>query len=291
MMEILDLQYFEQLSQTMHFARTARILGMSASALTRRVKGMEEELDQQLLVRDHREVRLTQAGERFRAYCRQQLEQWEELKNDLREGESDPTGDLRIACTVTACHTVLPELLALFRTRYPRITLHLITQDAGRSLSQLEAGEVDLAVIPTDRDPSSTLSRVELGKTDLTFIASPQYLKENGVGECEELALVAPLLGLERSRLDSWMLARRRPPRIVAEVRGNEGIIAMVSLGGGIGLVPRLVLENSPLRSRVVEVLGLEPPPGYGVSLCARTPSLGRRAVNLFFQQAREEQA
>jgi len=288
-MEILDFRYFEHLSQTMHFARTARALGLSASALTRRVKSMEEELGQLLLVRDHREVRLTQAGERFRTYCREQLEQWEELKNDLREGECNPTGDLRIACTVTACHTVLPEILSQFRDRYPRITLHLITQDAGRSLTQLEAGEVDLAVIPTDGEPSTTLSRVELGKTELTFIASAQFTEAQGDEPWEEVPLVAPLLGLERERLDQWRSSRKQSSRIVAEVRGNEGIIALVSLGGGIGLVPRLVLENSPLRARVEEVSSLRAPPGYAVSLCARTPSLARRAVDLFFQLAHEK--
>ena len=290
-MELSDYRYFEHLSQTMHFARTARALGMSPSALTRRVKGMEEELGQSLLLRDHRSIRLTAAGERFRIFARSQIDQWEELQNELREEAAHPQGELHIACTVTACHTVLPQLLSKFRKEYPGITLRLITQDATRSLNQLEAGEVDLAVIPTDADLPESLARIVLGRTDLVFITSfEEFEPSSAFSQCppdlSEVPLVAPISGLERKRLVDWLKERHLEPHIAAEVRGNEGIIALVSLGGGLGLVPRLVLENSPLRDKIRELPELEPPAGYDVSLCTRRRNLGRRVVELFWEQA-----
>ena len=290
-MELSDYRYFEHLSQTMHFARTARALGMSPSALTRRVKGMEEELGQSLLLRDHRSIRLTAAGERFRIFARSQIDQWEELQNELREEAAHPQGELHIACTVTACHTVLPQLLSKFRKEYPGITLRLITQDAARSLNQLEAGEVDLAVIPTDADLPETLAHIVLGRTDLVFITSLEEFEPSAAflqcpPDLSEVPLVAPISGLERKRLFDWLKERNLEPHIAAEVRGNEGIIALVSLGGGLGLVPRLVLENSPLRDKVRELSELQPPAGYDVSLCTRRRNLGRRVVELFWEQA-----
>lgn len=291
-MELSDYRYFVHLSETLHFARTAHALGMSPSALTRRVKGMEDEVGQSLLLRDHRSIRLTAAGERFRVFARSQIDQWEELQNELREESAHPRGELHIACTVTACHTVLPQLLSKFRREYPGITLRLITQDATRSLSQLEAGEVDLAVIPTDGDLPPTLEHIVLGRTDLVFITSLEESEQSvALARCppdlSEVPLVAPISGLERKRLFHWLKERDLEPHIAAEVRGNEGIIALVSLGGGLGLVPRLVLENSPLRGKVREISQLVPPPGYDVSLCTRRRSLGRRVVELFWEQAR----
>jgi LysR family positive regulator for ilvC len=62
----------------------------------------------------------------------------------------------------------------------------------------------------------------------------------------------------------------------------------MVRLGGGIGLVPRLVLESSPLRDHVQVLEGVRPPPGYDVSLCTRPRNLGRRLIQLFWELAEE---
>ncbi len=290
-MDLRDYELFVQLSETMHFARTARKTALSPSALTRRVQAMEEELGHQLVIRDHRELRLTAAGTRFRAFAQSQVEQWSQLGSELREEAASPTGTLNIACTVTAVHTVLPQLLSRYRALYPGVTLRLITQDTTRSLSQLEAGEVDLAVIPTEEEAPDNLRKVVLARTDLAFIGP----KEQGAwGETlklkkpdyAEVPFVAPISGLERKRLDDWFRARRIDPHIVAEVRGNEGIIAMVSLGGGVGLVPRLVLSTSPLAHSVVELTELCAPPGYDVSLTTRGPNLERRVIGLFWQLA-----
>ncbi len=254
---------------------------------------MEDELGHRLFIRDHREVRMTTAGKKFRAFAQSQLDQWEALRNDLREEATAPTGTLNLACTVTAAHTILPRLLGEYRKRYPGVTLGLITQDATRSLNQLEAGEVDLAVIPTDDDPDDGLARTVLGKTELSFITSAapapwdQQIAKKGP-DLSEVPLVAPIGGLERKRLNDFLRARKIHPPIVAEVRGNEGIIAMVSLGAGVGIVPRLVLETSPLRASVREIKGIRPPAGYEVSLCTRKRNLERRIVHLFWQLAEE---
>ncbi len=288
-MDLDDFRYFEELAATLHFARTARTLGMSASALTRRIKSLEEELGHELLIRDHREVRLTEAGKRFRTFARSQLDHFEELQNDLRKDTLAPVGELKIACTVTACHTLLPNLLSTFRKLYPGVTLRLITQDASRSLAQLEAAELDLAVIPTDPEQASPLLSIGIAGSELAFIApvdSP--LVEQSQSKCKselnELPFVTPLSGLEQHRLASWLKQNHLTPPIVAEVRGNEGLIAMVALGSGIALVPRLVLENSPLQSRVIELPHLKPPAGYQISLCAKKTSLSRRVVELFWE-------
>ncbi len=292
-MELFDYKVFSHLAQTMHFGRTARGLGMSPSALTRRIQAMEDELGHQLFIRDHREVRMTTAGKTFRTFAQSQLDQWEALQNDLREEATAPTGTLNLACTVTAAHTILPRLLGEYRKRYPGVTLGLITQDATRSLNQLEAGEVDLAVIPTDENSEDGLARTVLGRTEFSLITSSapspwdrQIAKK--APDLSEVPLVAPIGGLERKRLNDFLRSRKIQSPIVAEVRGNEGIIAMVSLGAGIGIVPRLVLETSPLRASVREIKGIRPPAGYEVSLCTRKRNLERRIVGLFWQLAEE---
>jgi LysR family positive regulator for ilvC len=288
-MEHEDFRRFEQLASTLHFGRSARQLGMSASALTRRVQAMEEALGIALFVRDPRSVRLTVAGERFRSYARDEHERWQKLRNELLGGTRAPMGDLRIACTVTACYTVLPRLLALCRERYPGIALQLVTQDAARSLAQLESGEVDLAVVPTDGPSPGDLCTCILASTDLVFIAPNDPMVRDRLANNRKLqgALwIAQMAGLERKRLDWWLADNDQGARLVAEVRGNEAIIAMVSLGCGLGLVPRLVLTASPLP--VFTLDHVKAPPGYDVSLCVRRKGLGRETVQAFWSLAEE---
>ncbi len=295
-MEHRDYEAFEHLAQSLHFGHTARVLGMSASALTRRIQGIEEEVGQLLLHRESKDIRLTAAGRIFRQFARSQLDQLEELRNELRQEEESPSGELHIACTVTACHTVLPRLLARLRREYPGVTLRLITQDAARSLLQLEGGEVDLAVVPAEPEGLDPLASVVLGRTNLCLIAprhdaSIEASLNRSPPALSELPYVAPLGGLERERLLNWPALEGKKPRIVAEVRGNEGIIAMVSLGSGVALVPELVLESSPLKDTVRRVEGLSLPPGYDVALCTRKRSLSRRVVRVFWDLVDRQQA
>lgn len=285
-MDERDYAAFVRLSGTLHFAQTARSLGMSASALTRRIQAMEEDLGHEL-VRRSAKPELTPAGHVFLSFCREELERIEELKNRLSAESESPSGDLRIACTVTACHTVLPRLLARFRREVPRVNLHLITQDAARSLEQLEKDEVDLAVIPTGEGKTPGLSRQVLGHTEFSWIAprdaSALEIKSERPRDFFQLPLIAAESGLERERLTQFLSARGIEPRFSAEVRGNEAIIALVSLGSGVALVPRLVLESSPLKQRVRVMAQIPAPPGYDVSLCAKERSLERRIVSAFW--------
>lgn len=292
---------FEHLAQTLHFGRSARALGMSASSLSRRIQALEDEVGQPLLLRDPRRVQLTAAGRSFLDFARQQLRQWVEFQGRLQSRAQVPSGELYVACTVTACHSVLPQLLSQFRRLYPGVTLRLTTQDASRSREQLEAGEVDLAIIPTEtesRGQPETLRALPLATTPLVFIA-PRECPESDAhrarprspADLADASLVAPLAGLERQRLETWFAEHRLTPKIAAEVGGNEALIAMVTLGCGIGLVPRIVLAASPLQDTVEVLDDLPAPRGYHVSLCARPKSLQRQLVALFWDLAERSRA
>jgi LysR family positive regulator for ilvC len=64
--------------------------------------------------------------------------------------------------------------------------------------------------------------------------------------------------GIARRRVDSWFRALNVTPTIYAQVAGNEAIVSMVSLGLGVGVVPKIVLDNSPHAQRV-RVLDVDP--------------------------------
>lgn len=286
-----DLAAFTHLSESLHFARSAKALHMSPSALTRCIQRIEAGLGQPVLARTKRSVALTRAGEIFRDHARAQLAAHARLVEALAAETDAPTGELRIACTVTACHSVLPKLLARYRARYPRIHLQLSTSDAARCLQRLENDEVDVAVVPEPDDPARELRFVRLAHTELSFIA-PSADKELtrrarlGGSHWAGLPVILPRRGLERERIDAWLEQHGARPEVYAEVEGNEAILAMVALGCGVGVVPELVRKDSPLRGRIEQVDVAKPPRGYHVSLCAKSPTLERRTAAVLWELA-----
>ena len=64
--------------------------------------------------------------------------------------------------------------------------------------------------------------------------------------------------GIARRRVDAWFRGLDVTPKIYAQVAGNEAIVSMVSLGLGVGVVPKIVLDNSPHADRV-RVLDVDP--------------------------------
>jgi LysR family transcriptional regulator, positive regulator for ilvC len=283
-----ELQAFLHLAESLHFARSAKALHMSPSALTRCIQRIEEELGQPVFERTKRTVTLTRAGEIFRDHARAQLDAHARLLEALAAEKQAPTGELRIACTVTACHSVLPKLLARCRTRYPGVHLQLSTSDAARCMQRLENDEVDVAVVPEPDHPASELRFVRLAFTELAFIApsSDKELGKRAQSNWNGLPVILPRRGLERERIDAWLAQRAARPEVYAEVDGNEAILAMVALGCGVGIVPELVRKDSPLRGRIEQVELKSPPRGYHVSLCAKARTLTRRAAAALWELA-----
>ncbi len=286
-----ELTAFLHVAESLHFARSAKALHMSPSALTRCIQRIEAELGHQLFDRDKRSVRLTRAGEIFREHARAQQVAQARLLEALDAEKQAPTGELRIACTVTASYSLLPKLLARFRARYPGIHLQLGTSDAARCLQRLENDEVDVAVVPEPDQPGSELRFVRLAQTDLTLIA-PGADKELarrarlGGAHWNGVPVILPRRGLERERFDIWIGQHGASPEVYAEVEGNEAILSMVALGCGVGIVPELVLRDSPLRGRIERVPVARPPRGYHVSLCAKVKTLGRRTAAALWELA-----
>lgn len=286
-----DLGLFLHLAETLHFARSAKALHMSPSALTRSIQRLEQELGQPLFQRSKRSVTLTRAGEIFRDHARAQLAAYARLQEALATETQTPTGELRIACTVTACHSVLPKLLARCRERHPGIHLQLSTSDAARCLQALEGDEVDLAVVPEPDRPAPNLRFVRLAHTELAFIApasNPDLARRARLGgsHWNGLPVILPRRGLERQRIDVWLERQGAQPDVYAEVDGNEAILALVALGCGVGVVPELVRKDSPLRGRIEPVDVKRPPRGYHVSLCAKDRTLARRTAAALWELA-----
>ena len=290
-MDIRNLKLFRHLAGTLHFARTSQACYITPSALTRVIQRLESELGETLFLRSNRSVELTPAGEAFKQYADDVIQRWDRLKDEL-SSDSVLKGELSIYCSVTAAYGILPDIMAKYRRAYPHVRIHLETGDPAKALTKLFNQDADLviAALP-DILPEDLVFQV-LSETPLVFIAPRHFpeiiVEKNGKTDWEKTPLIIPDHGLSRDRIDGWFARVNFIPCVYSEVAGNEAIIVMVSLGCGLGLVPRLVLEKSPFFDQV-RVLDESPElPPFVIGLCTREKNLVNPRVNALWRIAGE---
>lgn len=294
-MDIRSLQVFLSVVDTLNFSRSSEKLHLSVSAVSRSIQRLEEAVGRSLLERDKRSVRLTPAGRDFRVYAQRAVDDWHQTRRKL-SGGAQLAGEVSLYCSVTATYSILAPILEAFRASQPGVEIQLYTGDPADSTDKLLAGQHDVAV--TGRPPALNprLSYLQLQESPM-LICMPasdcavrrQVLDGDSSSpdfDWGRLPFIVPERGVTRDMLDTWFEARAQRPRIYAQVAGHEAIVAMVSLGLGVGIAPELVVRTSGMAERVSAVPAWEALPALGIGLCATRKALGDPLVRAFWDVA-----
>ncbi|MCP4001926.1 MAG: HTH-type transcriptional activator IlvY [Gammaproteobacteria bacterium] len=295
-MDIRNLKQFVALSDSLHFGRASEVSHVSSSALSRSIRQLEDEVGATLFERNNRSVSLTHAGGLFLVYARDALTQWDSVLNTLMEESGELYGEVSMYCSVTASYSFLFDLLSRFRMDHPRIEIKLHTGDPEHAITRVLAGNEDISIGARPSQLPNSLAFKPIAVSPLVFIAARKKVGMNKVvaglvrGKQEGTFWAAtPMIlsesGIARRRVDHWFSELGIKPDIYAQVAGNEAIVSMVSLGFGVGVVPRIVLDNSPLAKKVV-VLDVQPElEAYDVGLFTQKKKLGSPLINAFWSQ------
>lgn len=264
---------------------------VSVSGLSRNIRQLEEEVGALLFDRNNRSVALTAAGLRFRTYAREAVRQWQQVRHEIAEHALLLQGEISLYCSVTASHSILFTLLKRFRRDFSGIEIKLHTGDPELAIGRVVAGNEDLSIAALPDLLPRSVAAIPMTTSPLIFIAPTENdeLKlpvHSSAIEWDKVPLIVSEGGLARSRLNEWFRDRKIKPNIYAQVAGNEAIVSMVSLGLGVGVVPEIVLDNSPLSGsiRVLEVSPVLEP--YVVGLCALKKSLRNPLVRAVWESA-----
>lgn len=293
-----DLKLFLHLAESLHFGQTGEAMHMSASAVSRGLQKIEKEVGGRLFERDNRSVRLTELGRQFSVYAGQSLSQWQSFTESIKRDVEELSGEVSVFCSVTAAYSVLSDLLEPFRRRYPNIDIKLRTGDQADAITHLLKGNDDIAIAARPDKLSSRVQFQTLTHSPLLFIYPSipcavqnqihRYLERVQALPWQEIPFIVSERGLARTRLDHWFRAQGVKPDIYAQVSGHEAIVSMVGLGFGVGVVPELVITNSPLKEQV-QVLDVQPPlTPFVVGLSALTQRLDNPLVKAFWDSAKE---
>lgn len=283
-MDITKLKLFSTLASSLHFGRAAASCYVSPSTLSRNIKQLEEDLGITLFERDNRSVALTPEGNSFLVFAREVLQQWETYQESLLAQADQLRGQLSIYCSVTASYSFLYDILTEFRVRHPGIAIKLHTGDPAQSIERVQTGHEDIAIAAQPEKLPAGISFKPIAHSPLVFICAKQQHEWNE-SAWDHIPIIIPEEGLARERLNQWFDEQKIKPRIYAEVKGNEAIVSMVSLGFGVGVLPKIVVDNSPLAEQV-EPFVIQPDLGpYSMGICVMEKRLKSPILAAFWGQ------
>lgn len=127
--ELSELRAFIAVASEGSFTRAAARLGLSASALSHTIRGLEDRLGLRLLTRTTRSVATTEAGERLYRSIAPHFDQIHAELDALSELRDKPFGTIRISSGMHAATSILRPKLAEFLPEYPDVSVELSIDD------------------------------------------------------------------------------------------------------------------------------------------------------------------
>lgn len=291
-MKIDDLSAFVAVVRHQSVSAAAEALGLTQSAITRRVQSFETDLGTELLDRSVKPPRPNAAGRLVFEQCGRVLGEIERLRALVRQDQA-PSGLLRLGLIQTIGDVVLLDTLARLNGRFPELHTEIASGWGGQLLAQLERGEIDaaLALFPSTKVLPEGLHGRTLGRIELAVVAKKGSMPKRTyrLADCCETGWVLNpdgcgfRAGLERALLDQGL-----PFKVNLETFGADLQLGLVAGGMGLGLMPLPILERSRHRTMldVVRVSDFRPLLDIWVIQPALPASL-QQAVDFFADAVR----
>ena len=292
--EVADLIYFRAIARHRSFSRAAIELGVSASALSHALKGLETRLGVRLLNRTTKSVTPTAAGEELVQSVLQPFDTIEGALESLNRYRNTPTGRIRINAAVEAANLLLAPVMPAFMDRYPDIEIDIVASN--RMVDVTDAG-FDAGIRYGGTVPEDMVARRLSADIRWVIAASPDYLERYGTPEHPDDLLHHRCISnrLGDDRVYRWELARDGETyqmTVPGSVTVNHAETGLVAVLGGAGLMyfpePLVApyVKDGRLRLVLTEWSPLEE--GFHIYYSSRRQlPTGLRLLIEFIQEAR----
>jgi LysR family nitrogen assimilation transcriptional regulator len=195
-MDIKQLKIFVDVAAHGSYARTAAIVGVAQSALSRQMAALERGIGGRLFHRNGRGVVLTELGERMLPRARILVADADAWKDAARQERADPHGEVTLGAVPVASRGLIASLAAELRNHYPGIRLRALEAYSGQVEEWLGSGRVEIAIY--NRYRRGRVANAEaLARADVHLIARRDHpmarRRELTVRSFAEIALAMPV--------------------------------------------------------------------------------------------------
>ena len=266
--DLAELSAFATVAEERSFTRAAARLGISQSALSHSMRGLERRLGLQLLARTTRSVSPTTAGTALLHELAPALERIERAVAETRKQKDTPSGRIRIIIPRTATQMVILPKLAHFARTYPEIVLEVTHSN---DPVDLVAGEYDAGVQLGEFIQRDMIAVRVTGEMRLAVVGSPTYFESNPIPRQPKDLRDHACIGFRFSNgLYRWEFEKGRKaltvsPQGPASFDDPDLVIQAVLNGIGIGTSMEATLADLIGKGRLIQVLKdwCPPFPGY----------------------------
>ncbi len=256
--ELAELSAFATVAEERSFTRAASRLGISQSALSHSVRGLEKRLGLQLLARTTRSVSPTAAGTALLQELAPALERIARAVAETRKQRENPAGRIRLIIPRTATQMVILPKLARFNRTYPEIILEITSSN---DPVDLVAGEYDAGVQLGEFIQRDMIAVRVTKEMRLAVVGSPGYFESNPIPRSPRDLKDHSCIGFRFSNgLYRWEFEKGRKtltisPQGPASFDDPDLVIQAVLDGVGIGTTMEDTIADLIADRRLVQVL------------------------------------
>jgi DNA-binding transcriptional LysR family regulator len=244
-MDLRQLRYFVTVAEELNFSRAALRLHMSQPPLSHQIKMLEDELGVLLLLRNRREVKLTDAGRSFLKDCRALLDEAQAASNRARLVAAGSHGVLRVGMATSAIDHVMPQFMASFRQHFGAGQLSVTDMGSDDQVHALAQDRLDLGFLHASA-ATGALQRLPVYRGSFAIVMPADHplamRAELGLRDLAEEPMVS-FSREHRSVLFDMLVAACMnagfSPRLAHVARHPMSLFQMVRAGLGVSVVPQ----------------------------------------------------
>src|SRR5699024_184902 len=239
----------EVVRRNLNITAAAEALRTSQPGVSKQIRLLEDELGVQIFERNGKHIsQLTTAGTAILDISRRVLGEVDNIQRLASEFRAGDSGELTVATTHTQARYALPDTITTFRTRYPKVSLHLNQGAPPQIAGWAAAGEADLAIATEALEHFDELLMLPCYHWNRCVLVP----RDHPLAAAEKLTLTAlaahPIVTYTfgftgRSRLDDAFAAVGLVPDVVLTAVDADVIKTYVRLGLGAGIVANMAYD------------------------------------------------
>ena len=276
--DLTDLRLLLHVVEAGSITAGAERAHLSLASASERVRNMEANLGLPLLLRSHRGVRPSAAGETVVHHARLVFQQLARLDAELGDHAGGLKGTIRLLCNTAALSEHLPQSLARFMARHAGVDIDIEERTSAEVAKGVRDGSADIGIVADTVDLSG-LETFPFCTDRLVAVATPAQARQlmgNATGLVAFVNLLAAdHIGLAGDSALSRYLAQQaassgRVLRTRARVRSFDAICRMVETGIGIGIVPQAAALRCAESMQIVALALADPWALRQLAICVR---------------------
>ena len=240
--KLSQLDYFRAVGQFQHVTKAAQHLGISQPALSRAIAALEADIGIPLFEHRRRSVRLTENGEVFLSYIERAFAVVEDGFEALSDLNEPGRGKIKIGFVRTLGLGFIPQLIRLFREKYPNVQMALIQNNSVGLETSLKNGELDLIFVTQIADTKAChFDKLASQEIHLVVPANHKYANRESVtlAELKDESFICFQEGHAlRDTFNRIFQSAGFKPNISFECDDGSYLVGFVTAGLGLALMP-----------------------------------------------------